>query len=208
MRAQRPQMSVIVATAYYGRGRTIRLAGRDGCREPCSPCGTPARFKARAGAQTLEEAFIALLPAEKRGGHRRLVVPPRVRGDPDGAAIEARDLTRRFGDFTAVDHVSFRIDAWRDLRLRRLERLRQDHDHEDAHRAAARFGGAGMDVRAPRRRDRRRRRGGASASCRSPSRSTPSSPCGRTWTCMRACSGCRAAQIAARIARDGAAVRA
>ena len=26
------------------------------------------------------------------------------------AAIEARGLTRRFGDFTAVDHVSFRIE--------------------------------------------------------------------------------------------------
>ena len=70
----------------------------------------PAReIQARADAQTLEEAFIALLPPEKRRDHRRLVVPPRV-ARPDGAAIEARDLTRRFGDFTAVDHVSFRID--------------------------------------------------------------------------------------------------
>ncbi len=56
----------------------------------------------------------------------------------------------RFGDFTAVDDVSFRIRARRDLRLSRLERLRQDHDHEDADRAARRQRRHGPAVR-PRR---------------------------------------------------------
>ncbi|MCB1808677.1 MAG: ABC transporter ATP-binding protein, partial [Candidatus Competibacteraceae bacterium] len=45
----------------------------------------------------------------KRAGHQTLVVPPR---QPDGdgpPAIEARGLTKRFGDFCAVDHVSFTI---------------------------------------------------------------------------------------------------
>ncbi len=37
------------------------------------------------------------------------MVPPLVTGKDDEIAIEARDLTMRFGDFTAVDHVSFRI---------------------------------------------------------------------------------------------------
>src|SRR5256885_15964293 len=34
---------------------------------------------------------------------------PLPEGGEDDIAIEARDLTMRFGDFVAVDHVSFRI---------------------------------------------------------------------------------------------------
>ncbi|HET6787229.1 MAG TPA: ATP-binding cassette domain-containing protein, partial [Aquabacterium sp.] len=52
--------------------------------------------------------FIALLPEARRGDHQTLVLPPRAHADDD-IAIEARDLTCRFGDFTAVDRVSFRI---------------------------------------------------------------------------------------------------
>ncbi len=39
----------------------------------------------------------------------RFAIPPR-RADDGEPAIEATRLTRRFGDFTAVDHVSFRIE--------------------------------------------------------------------------------------------------
>jgi ribosome-dependent ATPase len=54
---------------------------------------------------TLEQAFIALLPEERRARHRPVVIPPRAESDDDGEdiAIEARGLTMRFGDFTAVD---------------------------------------------------------------------------------------------------------
>ena len=38
-----------------------------------------------------------------------MIVRPRTSRDDDVPAIEAEGLTRRFGDFTAVDHVSFRI---------------------------------------------------------------------------------------------------
>lgn len=38
-----------------------------------------------------------------------MTAPPRAPGVRGEAAIEARDLTVRFGDFTAVDDVSFRI---------------------------------------------------------------------------------------------------
>ena len=38
------------------------------------------------------------------------MIPPRETQDGDEIAIEARDLTMRFGDFVAVDHVSFRIE--------------------------------------------------------------------------------------------------
>ena len=69
--------------------------------------GAPEDLLRRTGAATLEEAFIALLPEAKRSAHHVLKIPPR---QPDAAlAIEAKGLTQRFGDFTAVDDVSFRI---------------------------------------------------------------------------------------------------
>ncbi|MNO85544.1 putative ABC transporter ATP-binding protein YbhF [compost metagenome] len=70
--------------------------------------GTPAELRQRTGTQSLEAAFIALLPEDKRSGHHELQIPPRTQSD--GIAIEAHDLTCRFGDFVAVDHVSFRIE--------------------------------------------------------------------------------------------------
>jgi ribosome-dependent ATPase len=41
--------------------------------------------------------------------HKKVVVPPRVASPDEAPAIEAEGLTRQFGDFVAVDHVSFRI---------------------------------------------------------------------------------------------------
>jgi ribosome-dependent ATPase len=49
------------------------------------------------------------LPEAKRQGYRAVEIPPRDEGDDGEVAIEARELTMRFGDFVAVDHVSFRI---------------------------------------------------------------------------------------------------
>jgi ribosome-dependent ATPase len=57
----------------------------------------------------VEDAFIALLPERQRAGHRVLQIPPRRIVDTE-PVITARGLTRRFGDFTAVDHVSFTIE--------------------------------------------------------------------------------------------------
>ncbi|MFZ8477803.1 ATP-binding cassette domain-containing protein, partial [Staphylococcus aureus] len=56
----------------------------------------------------LEKAFIAFLPEEKRRDH---IAPNAEKRDLSAqpVAIEAKGLTRRFGDFTAVDHVNFRI---------------------------------------------------------------------------------------------------
>src|SRR5690606_8725676 len=70
--------------------------------------GTPEELLARTGTASLEAAFIELLPPEKRRGHRAIEIPPLPQGETE-IAIEARDLTMRFGDFVAVDHVSFRI---------------------------------------------------------------------------------------------------
>jgi ribosome-dependent ATPase len=71
--------------------------------------GSTAELLARSGSSSLDAAFIALLPEEKRRGHRAVVIPPHEGTVAAEAAIEAEGLTQRFGDFVAVDHVSFRI---------------------------------------------------------------------------------------------------
>ncbi|KAA0577559.1 ribosome-associated ATPase/putative transporter RbbA [Azospirillum sp. Sh1] len=109
IRAGRPGMTVLVATSYMDEAerfdRVVMMnAGRLLAHD------TPATVKAQTGAADLEEAFVALLPDESKRGHQRLTVPPRP-PEPVGAepAIEAIGLTRRFGDFTAVSDISFRI---------------------------------------------------------------------------------------------------
>jgi ribosome-dependent ATPase len=39
--------------------------------------GSPAELKRAAGGATIEDAFIALLPAAQRAGHRAIEIPPR-----------------------------------------------------------------------------------------------------------------------------------
>ena len=107
IRARRPGMSVLVATAYMEEAaRFDWLAAMDGGR--IIGCGSPAELLAQTGQSTLDEAFIQLLPAARRRMHQELIIPPRAAGD-GGFAIEAEGLTQRFGDFVAVDGVSFRI---------------------------------------------------------------------------------------------------
>ncbi|WP_020186169.1 ribosome-associated ATPase/putative transporter RbbA [Methylopila sp. 73B] len=108
IRRGRPAMSVIVATAYMEEAERFDfLVAMDDGRVLAT--GSPAELKARASATTLDAAFIALLPEAKRRGHAEVVMPPRAAGIDEAAAIEAQALTMRFGDFTAVDRVSFRI---------------------------------------------------------------------------------------------------
>src|SRR3546814_17238619 len=71
--------------------------------------GTPADFYQRTGTNGLEQAFIALLPEERRRGHKHVTIPPRSAGSDAEIAIESTGLTMRFGDFPAGDHVDFRI---------------------------------------------------------------------------------------------------
>ncbi|WP_460593993.1 ribosome-associated ATPase/putative transporter RbbA [Geomonas sp. Red276] len=108
IRGGRQGMSVVVATAYMEEAARFDwlVAMNAG---GILATGTPRGLLERTGASSLEEAFIALLPAAQREGHEPLSIPPRPE-DPSGTTvIEAHDLTMRFGDFVAVDHVSFRI---------------------------------------------------------------------------------------------------
>ena len=108
LRRSRPAMSVIVATAYMEEAQRFDwLAAMDGGQVLFS--GTPQELLARADARSLEAAFIAVLPEEKRRGHEPVTIPPLDTAEGAEAAIEAEDLTMRFGDFVAVDHVRFRI---------------------------------------------------------------------------------------------------
>jgi len=107
MRDERRTMSVLVATAYMEEAERFDAlvmldAGRVLTR------GTPALLKARNQVPTLEEAYAALLPAVRDHEDRAAAPLPPARA-ADVPVIEAESLTRRFGDFTAVDHVDFRI---------------------------------------------------------------------------------------------------
>ncbi len=108
MRSRRLGMSVVVATAYMDEAERFDwLVAMDAGRVLAT--GSPTELKTSTRAATLEEAFIALLPEGRRAGRKTLHIPPR--GKPDGEpVIVARDLTRRFGDFTAVDRASFTIE--------------------------------------------------------------------------------------------------
>lgn len=106
IRAARPQMSVIVATAYMEEAARFDWLMAMNAGQLLAT-GTPQDLMSRTGCADLDAAFIALLPEADRDGHHQVVIPPRSGDGP--IAIEARGLTRRFGDFTAVDNVSFRI---------------------------------------------------------------------------------------------------
>ena len=108
IRSRRPGMSVIVATAYMEEAeRFDHLIAMNAGR--ILAAGAPADLKTRTGAETIEDAFVALLPEQLRAGYTKFEIPPR-RFAVAEPVIVARNLTRRFGTFTAVDHVNFTIE--------------------------------------------------------------------------------------------------
>jgi ribosome-dependent ATPase len=108
IRAGRPGMSVLVSTAYMDEAERFDwLIAMDAGRILAT--GSPEELRRRTGTQNLEETFVALLPEGKRGPARRLSIPPRVETGAE-PAIVAKNLTRRFGKFTAVNAVNFTIE--------------------------------------------------------------------------------------------------
>ncbi len=140
-------MSVLVATAYMDEAQRFDwlVAMDDG---KVLATGTPAELLARTGTRV---AGGGLHRPAARGEEARpraeVVIPPPLEADADDIAIEAKGLTMRFGDFVAVDQRVVSHPPRRDLRLSRLQRLRQVHHHEDAHRPAARQRRPGLAVR-------------------------------------------------------------
>lgn len=108
LRSEHAGMTVIVATAYMEEAQRFEhLVAMDGGR--VLVCDSTAAVLERAGTRDLEQAYVSLLPAASRGEATDVAIPPRphVEGAP---AIEAKNLTRHFGSFVAVDNVSFRIE--------------------------------------------------------------------------------------------------
>ncbi|UZW55646.1 ribosome-associated ATPase/putative transporter RbbA [Sphingobium sp. JS3065] len=109
IRTERPGMSVLISTAYMDEAaRFDWLIVLDGGRILAT--GTPADIHRLTGRSNLEEAFISLLPESRRHGHQPIILSPRTGDGAKEIAIEAQGLTLRFGDFTAVDRVDFRIE--------------------------------------------------------------------------------------------------
>ncbi|MFT3922210.1 MAG: ribosome-associated ATPase/putative transporter RbbA [Myxococcales bacterium] len=107
IRAQRPGMSVVISTAYMDEAQAWDwIVAMDAGHVLAT--GSPPELMQRTGTRDLEQCFIALLPEEKRKGHREVSIPPLSSQDAE-VVIEADGLTKRFGDFTAVDHVTLSI---------------------------------------------------------------------------------------------------
>lgn len=108
IRKRQKNMSVLVATAYMEEAERFDwLVAMDAGKILAT--GHADELKAQTHTDELEAAFIELLPEEKKKDHQKVIIPPRDKSDDDTIAIEAQDLTMRFGQFVAVDHVSFRI---------------------------------------------------------------------------------------------------
>jgi ribosome-dependent ATPase len=108
IRAAHPGMSVIVATAYMDEAQRFDwLVAMDACKVLAT--GTPRELLERTTTASLESAFIALLPEARRRSHVPVVTTALEEDEHAEIAIEAQDLTMRFGDFVAVDHVNVRI---------------------------------------------------------------------------------------------------
>ena len=108
IRADRPAMSVLVSTAYMEEAaRFGHLVAMEGGRVLAE--GSPAELMERTGKPTVEAAYVALLSGDSAD-----IPPPenpaaKAEIEPGPPAIRAEGLTKKFGDFTAVDAVSFEI---------------------------------------------------------------------------------------------------
>lgn len=106
IRAARPGLSVIVSTAYMDEASDFDwLVAMDGGR--VIRTGPPAEFVRETGAADLEEAYRAI----RLGTANPIKIEkPPLPSDSRGTVIQADGLTRKFGDFVAVDNVSFAIE--------------------------------------------------------------------------------------------------
>lgn len=106
VRSQRPQLTLLVATAYMEEAEQF-----EHClmldRGALIATGLTQELAAVASTGKLDEAFTHY-QGDTGHSNEPLVIAPRVSDNSD-IAIEAHDLTLKFGDFTAVNNVSFAI---------------------------------------------------------------------------------------------------
>ena len=90
------------------QGEAIRLVTSGG-EVPGAAIANFANLTVNTTAPRFEDAFVAKLGGQPK---RTLGAPARERSEQSGPApVQAKNLTRRFGAFTAADHISFEI--WR-----------------------------------------------------------------------------------------------
>ena len=107
IRRERPGVTLLVATAYMEEAERFgHIVAID--EGKILATGRTSEILAQTNSQTLEQAYVGLQRPERRGDLAPFVISPLAPGD-GSPAIAADGLTMRFGDFTAVDHVSFRI---------------------------------------------------------------------------------------------------
>jgi ribosome-dependent ATPase len=107
LRKDRPDMSVIFSTAYMDEAEQCDwIAAVDAGR--ILAAGTLSELYAATGKTVLEDVFNALQSGSGAPQAEPLVIPA-FKDDQGEPIIRARNLTCRFGDFTAVSDVSFDI---------------------------------------------------------------------------------------------------
>ena len=95
------------------QGDSLRLTVRKGTAAPDrAELGAPAEAAVRSAQPRFEDAFVDMLGGGPRGSselaqHYRQIPPT------EAAVIEAQGLTKRFGDFTAAERISFEVGRGR-----------------------------------------------------------------------------------------------
>jgi ABC-2 type transport system ATP-binding protein len=91
------------------QGASLRLMLKAGAPRPTeSELGAPAGAEARPAAPRFEDAFVDLLGGGPPGTSP-LAQAYRTIPATEGPVIEAKGLTKRFGDFTAADQIHFAV---------------------------------------------------------------------------------------------------
>jgi ABC-2 type transport system ATP-binding protein len=90
------------------QGEAIRVVIAEGAATPTAQSiGAASSVIIAPAPPRFEDAFVAMLGGQPK---RTLAAATRQRTDSDAKApVEAKELTRRFGSFTAADHISFEI---------------------------------------------------------------------------------------------------
>lgn len=107
IKKQNPDMTILVATAYMEEAKAFdRIIMMDAGKVIAD--GSMQDLLNKTKKDSLENAFIEMLPPNKRGQHKGFNIIPLNISNRE-TVIEAKDLTKMFGNFTAVDHINFNI---------------------------------------------------------------------------------------------------
>lgn len=108
IRSNSGDMTVLVSTAYIDEAEQFEylVAMDDG---QVLVAEKTADVLADGGYSTLEEKYISLLPPEKQTNPDRIQKSPLQIDPNEPLVMEAKDLTKKFGNFTAVNDVDFEI---------------------------------------------------------------------------------------------------